>query len=130
MAKLVLKILVIIISGVLFFYTIFQVPYPSSLTSANPYQLIFFFIPLFLGLTSLFFLKFNLLGSGSLALGIIILLVLKAFDSLNLATILLDLVATFLLFSYFKNLKAFSLKKSKARTLPKKPKQGKLTHKL
>lgn len=84
-------------------YVILQVPYPKSLTQTTPLQLFTFFIPLSLALTCTinFFLK-NILSSGSISLGLIFLLVLKALDSLNLVTAILIIIPVWLLLSYFR----------------------------
>ena len=100
---------------------ILQVPYPESITSAKPYQLFAFFIPLFLALTFTLniFLK-NILSSCSISLGIIILLILKALDSLNVVTSILLIISVGLFISYFR--------KAKRRSLTKALKIPKLTH--
>ncbi len=79
------------------------IPYPESLTSATPFQILIFFIPLFLALTftlNLFF-KF-VFSSASISLGIVFLLLLKALDALNFVSAALTIVAVGLLLSYFK----------------------------
>lgn len=99
------------ISKSLFFWGIFglvilQVPYPQSITQAGFLQLSLFFIPLFLAIlfTLNIFLKKGLI-SGSLSLGIIFLLILKALDSLNAVTAVLVIISIGLLVSYFRKFK-------------------------
>lgn len=90
-----------------FSYTIFQVPYPESLTSANFLQLTAFFIPLFLALilTINIFLKYLTL-SAILAASLIIILLLQALHILNLVTASLVIIATILLTSQFQKRKS------------------------
>jgi|SRR3989344_208117 len=138
MYVVLLKIVGALTAWAIFFYTIFQVDYPSSLVAANPYQLSYFFIPLFLGLTLFFSLRSNILSASSIALGLIILLILRAFDSLNLVTGIITTIATFLLASAFKNISIKSrVKRSLSPRLTPiqsgltlKPKKPKLTRKL
>ncbi len=93
---------------------IFYVPYPKSLTQANLFQILIFFIPLFLSLSFTFDLILNLsLVSYILSLGLILLLILKSLDALNLVTAVLTLLAVYLFLSYFKN----GGKKSKLKSL-------------
>lgn len=89
-----------------FGYIVLQVPYPQSITQAGFLQLSLFFIPLSLAIlfTLNIFLKMGLI-SGSLSLGIIFLLILKALDSLNLITGSLIIVSVGLLISYFRKRK-------------------------
>lgn len=97
-----LNILLSLISWGIFSYTIFQVPYPDSLTSANLFQLTSFFIPLFLALifTLNIFLK-SLTPALILAASLIIILLLQALQILNLVTASLVILTTFLLSSHF-----------------------------
>lgn len=101
-----------------FGFVVLQIPYPESLTQANITQLLSFFIPLFLAIALTFniFLK-NIFITGSISLGIILLLILKALDSLNLITGVLVIISIGLLVSYFRKLKRKNLTK-----LPKIPK--------
>lgn len=110
MSKLSIKIIPTIFFWGIFIFVIFQVPYPDDLTQANITQLISFFISLFLALslTINLFVK-NILLSGSISLGLIFLLILKALDSLNLVTGILILIAIGLLISYFRKAKHKSL---------------------
>ena len=99
----ILKILPALVLWGIFAYVIFNVPYPTSLTQANTWQTLFFFASLFLALTFTvnIFLKF-LPFSATIAFGLILLLILKAIDTLNLATASLTLLAVYLFLSYFK----------------------------
>lgn len=118
-----MKILGKLIPALLFWtalaFVIFQIPYPESLAQAKVNQIIPFFASLFLSLifTINIFLK-NILSSSSISLGLILLLILKALDSLNIVTTVLILIAIVLLLSYFK--------KAKKRNLSKLPKINKL----
>lgn len=118
MFKIIKTLIPIIISWVIFALVILQVPYPQSLTQAKLFQILSFFIPIFLALTLTInlFLK-NIFSAGSISLGLIFLLILKALDSLNIITILLVVVATGLFVSYFRKNKRGNLTK-----LPKIPK--------
>lgn len=123
----VIKISLLLISWGIFGYTIFKVSYPESLTTAHPYQMAFFFFPLFIGISLLFSFKFNFFSSSAIGLGAIILLILKAFDSLNFATAILTIIATLLLFSSFRN----KNQKIKSKSgLNKRTNRSKLTRKL
>ncbi len=86
-----------------FIIVIFKVPYPESLSQANIIQLLSLFIPLFLAVTLTFniFIK-NIFVSGSISLGLIFLLILKALDSLNLVTGILIMIIMYSLISYFR----------------------------
>src|SRR3989344_997006 len=106
----------------IFLLVVFTVPYPNTISSANSFQLLTFFIPLFLFmvLTIGVFLK-NIYISGSLSLGLIFLLILKSLDSLNLVTAILIIITIYLLVSSFRRAKRGSLTK-----WPKIPKITKL----
>lgn len=100
---------------------IFQVEYPKSLTQASLFQILAFFIPLFLALSFSVNLIFNYLTlSCILSLGIILLLTLKSLDALNLVTAALTILAIYLFFSYFQ--------KSRKKNLTNHSKIPKLTH--
>lgn len=123
MFKISSKIIPAIFFWGIFAVVVLQIPYPESLTQANSLQLLAFFIPLFLALsmTLNIFLR-NILSSLSISLGLIFLLILQALASLNIVTATLTVVATYLLFSYFR--------KIKKRSLTKPPKISKLTKSL
>lgn len=108
--SLILKVTLALIFWSIFTYVILQVPYPNSLTQATLFQLLAFFISLFLAITFTLNIFLNLiLLSVTLALGIIFLLILKALDSLNIVTAVITLIAIGLLFSYFRKIKRGSL---------------------
>lgn len=123
MRKIIARIIPTIFFWAIFVYVVIQVPYPENITQADLYQMLLFFIPLYLALslTVNIFLK-NIFISSSITLGAVFLLVLKALDSLNLVTGALTIVAVFLLSSYFRKIKRRSLTK-----LPKIPKLTRLT---
>ncbi|OGE14711.1 hypothetical protein A3F00_03475 [Candidatus Daviesbacteria bacterium RIFCSPHIGHO2_12_FULL_37_11] len=103
MTRLILKIIPALFSWGIFVYVILNVPYPESLTRADSFQLLSFFIPFFLSLIfSINLALNNILRSIFISFGIIILLVLKALDSLNLVSTGLTVLAVILLLSYFK----------------------------
>lgn len=86
----------------IFILVLFQVPYPESLTQASLFQILVFFIPLSLSLSFSFNLFFNFLTlSCILSLGIVLLLILKSLEALNLVTSTLTLLAIYLFLSYF-----------------------------
>lgn len=101
-----LKLIPALIFGGIFILVLFQVPYPESLTQASWWQIMAFFAPLFLALAfSLnIFLNFLIL-SCILSFGIILLLILKSLDALNLVTAGLTLLAVYLFLSYFQKRK-------------------------
>lgn len=109
----ILKVTPAIIFWGIFAFVVLQVPYPNSLTQATLFQLLAFFISLFLAIifTLNIFLA-TLVLSATLALGIIFLLILKALDSLNIVTAILTLIAVGLLFSHFRKIKKGSLTSS------------------
>ena len=94
MPKIILKIFPALFFWGIFIFVIFYVEYPKSLTQATLFQILAFFVPLFLALS------FTL--SYILSLGIILLLILKSLDALNLVTSALTLLAVYLFLSYFK----------------------------
>lgn len=90
----------------IFGFVILQVSYPESITQAGFLQLSLFFIPLFLAfLFTLNILLNNIFIVESASLGIILLLILKALDSLNIITGSLITVSVGLLISYFRKRK-------------------------
>ncbi len=99
----ILKIFLTLIFWSVWIYVIFTVPYPDSITQADSSQLLSFFIPLFLALTATVNLLLkNLPSSIILSLGLILLLILKALQSINTISVILTLAAITLLISYFK----------------------------
>lgn len=123
MPKIILKAIPALIFWGSFTYVVLKIPYPESLTQANFTQIFPFFISLYLALIFTFniILK-NILFSASICLGIILLLLLKALDSLNIVTGILIAVATYFLAGYFK--------KTKNKDLTKRTKMPKLTKQL
>lgn len=127
------KIISRIIPALLFLggvgYVIWQIPYPESITQANIVQLLSFFIPLFLAiiLTLNIVLK-NIFISTSISIGVILLLFLKALDSLNLVTVVLILITVGLLTSYFRKIKKSPSTSSGLKNLTNYSKIPKLTH--
>lgn len=117
MLKFFQKIIPALIFWAIFGYVILQIPYPDTITQANPTQLMAFFIPLFLAISlTLNLILKNIFISGSISLGIIFLLILKALDSLNFVTAILVILSAGLLISYFRKIKRKNLTK-----LPKIP---------
>ncbi len=113
MPKYFLKIIPALIFWAIFIFVIFQVPYPESLTQASLWQILTFFIPLFLSLSFTFNLILNYFTLSCIfSLGIILLLILKSLDALNLVTTGLTLLAIYLFISYFKKSKKRGLTSS------------------
>lgn len=85
--SLFLKVILALIFWGFWVFVLFQIPYPKSLTEASPFVILSFFAPLFLSLIFTFdlFLKF-ILRSILISFLIIILLILKGLDLLNLIT--------------------------------------------
>src|SRR3989344_3894955 len=110
MTKLLLKFLQALIFWGVFGFVVLQVSYPNSLTQSSIFQLLSFFIPLFLALffTINIFLRF-IFFSALISLGVIFLLFLKALDSLNFISAGLTIIAVSLLLSYFKKSSNISL---------------------
>lgn len=106
MFKIITRITPALFFWGIFGYIILQVPYPQSITQASLFQLSTFFTTLFLAIsfTLNIFLK-NVLMSWSVSLGITLLLILKALDSLNLITGSLIIISVGLLISYFRKRK-------------------------
>lgn len=103
MLQIILKLIPALFFWGIFIYVIFNIPYPESLTQANSFQLLSFFIPLFLALIFSINLIFkNILRSIFISFGAIILVILKALDSLNLVSAAITILAVALLVSYFK----------------------------
>lgn len=96
--KLLKKILPICITSFILGLVIWYINPPKSITSASILQFILFFIPLVLLLTSLVNLcsKF-FLQSLVVSLGLTILLILIALDSLNLASFILTSASVILI---------------------------------
>lgn len=88
-----------------FAFVVLRVDYPDTITAASVFQLSSFFISLFFALLFTTRLLLNFAFSLSVSIGIIILLVLKSLDSLNIVSIALTLIALYLLLSYFKKFK-------------------------
>lgn len=103
MSKSIIKIISALIFWGAFIYIVLTIPYPESLTQANIMQIIPFFASLYFALLftlNIFLRKIPI--SAFIALGIILLLFLKALNSLNLVTGLLIIISIGLFSSYFK----------------------------
>lgn len=99
----IIKIILALIFWGIFVYIIFFVDYPKSLTQASPLQLLLFFIPLYFAITfTLNLVIKNLILCLVISLGISLLLILKALDSLNFVSGGLAIISIVLLVSYFK----------------------------
>ena len=100
-----------------FLGVIFFIQPPKSWPDASTFQILIFFIPLlmFFTFTINFFIKYPP-KSFALALGVMVIFVLKALGQINLATVFITLAITFLLASSFK------------RSLTRVPKIPKLKH--
>lgn len=106
MVKVFIKLIPSVIFWGMFGYVLMQIPYPQSFSQASPIQLLYFFASLFLSITFTLniFLNFILLSS-SVTVGIILLLILRAMELLNIVTTIMVLIAVGLLFSYFRKIK-------------------------
>lgn len=102
MRKFLPKIFLAVIFWILFILVIFTVPYPETVSDIGILQFLSFSLPLILATTSTIyiFLK-NIYVCFSIALGIALLLFLKALAILNIVTMGLILVSITLLISYF-----------------------------
>lgn len=105
------KLFPVFLFGLIFTLVIWQVQPPKHLISINFFQIILFFVPLFLFLLFLInlFVQF-LVWSMVISLGLIFLLILKALGSLNPVTLILILTAAGLFLKSFKKPKKFGLK--------------------
>lgn len=89
---------------IMLLFVIFTMEYPKSLTQATFFQLFIFFTPLYMALTlTINLIVKNILRCLIIAFGLIILLILRALDSLNLVTGILTILAVGLLVSYFRD---------------------------
>lgn len=132
MFKFLPKIILPLIFWGIFIYIIFNISYPNSLTEATFFQLLSFFLSLFLAIISTINIFLTLIISTIISLGLILLLILKGFGLLNIVTAILTLVAVGLLLSYFRNInsKGISFKSQIPKLkLSNKFKQVKLTRK-
>lgn len=122
MRKIFILLFPVVFFWGIFIYIVLTVPYPESLTQANLNQIIPLFASLYLAIaiTVNVFLK-NFLSSLSIALGVILLLVLMALNSLNIVTGILTLISIALLYSYFRKRQKSSL--TKHTKMPKLTKQ-------
>lgn len=105
MSVLLKRVLPAIFSWLIFLNVLFTIPYPESITQAKPVELTLFFFTFYFAASFLLnvFLK-NIFISLSIAFGIITFLLLKALDSLNFVTGIIDITVMFLLVSYFKKM--------------------------
>ena len=98
-----LRFLPILFFWGVFILVIFNVEYPNTIPEASLFQLVAFFLPLFLSLTfTVNLIIRNIPSSVAFSLGIILLLALKSLNSVNSLTVILVIIATVLLISYFK----------------------------
>lgn len=97
--QIILPILFLLILA----WVVFYIQPPESWPAASIFQILILFVPLlmFFTFTINFFIR-NLPKSFSLGLGLMVILVLKALDQINLITILATLTITFLLARSFK----------------------------
>ena len=105
MVKLLPRIILALIFWGVFTYVIFNVAYPKSITDASFFQLIFFFVPLFLSLIFTLNIFLNFLHSFFISSGIILLLILKALNILNFVSATLTILTVYFFISYFSKTK-------------------------
>lgn len=97
------RLLPTIFFAAIFGLVIWQVKPPQTVFDASLTQLVLFYLPLYLLLTSLTNLYFQFLPKSLIAsLGLILLPVLKSLDSLNLVTFTLTIVSSILITKSFK----------------------------
>lgn len=112
MSNTIKKILPVIFFGCLLGLVVWFTSPPASLTEASVFQLLLFFIPLFFLLTFTINLCFDLFSKSLvLSIGILLLLIFRSLDLLNIFSFLLISLATIFL--------AVSIKKSKTFGQPK-----------
>lgn len=100
------KIVLILCCGLIFGVVCWTLEPPQSLAQATISQILLFFVPLFFLLALLINIFFGLFfRSLIISSGLIILLVLKSLDTLNLATLSLTFLVTFLMVISFKKWK-------------------------
>ena len=100
--KIIKKILPILILISVLFYVIYFTEPPSSWQEASLFQILIFFIPLLLLFTFLANPIFSYLPkSFSFGLGLMMLVVLKSTDQLNIVTAAITIIATLLLIRIF-----------------------------
>ena len=104
MRKIIIALIPALIFWFIFLIVILTVNYPKSLTQANFYQILAFFVPLYLALilTIRIVIK-KIVINLIISLGLMILLILKALDSFNIVTAILTVLAIGFLISYFKD---------------------------
>lgn len=103
MKRLFIRFSPVLFSWLIFILVIFNVQYPQSITQAAFSQLFALFVPLYLSITlTLHLVIKNWVISLLVSLGLLILLILKTLDSLNLVTGALTILAIGFLISYFK----------------------------
>lgn len=104
---MILSVVPVFVSWVIFTYVVLQVPYPQTITSANTFQIFSFFTSLFLSLSfTINLLLHFMLKSIIISFGIILIIVLKALNSLNIVSFGLTVIAFGLLLSYLKKQKS------------------------
>lgn len=118
--KYLVKIIFAIFFWSIFILVIFNLPYPQDLEEANFLQISIFFSSLFLAILFTLKIVFKRFSAPALlTAGIILTLILKALDSLNLVTGIIVLTLVSLLISYFlkRNSPAAAFQKIKKRNL-------------
>jgi len=101
--KIFKRIFPALLSLIVFVLIIYYTPYPRTWYSASVSQILLFFIPLLVFLTFFLNIFINFYEkSFSLSLGLLILIVLRSIDELNIITGVLTLLAAFLLSTTFK----------------------------
>jgi len=101
--RIIKKFFPIIFVWAVFIFITFRLDYPTSIGKASITTLTIFLTPLFLALllTINLYLK-SLFASSVISLGIILLLILKALESLNWLTFIITILAVIFLMGSFK----------------------------
>jgi len=104
---MIFSLVPMLISWGIFIYVVLKIPYPETLTSANIFQVFSFFTSLFLSLSfTINLLLHFMFKSIIISFGIILIIVLKALNSLNIVSFGLTVIAFGLLLSYLKKQKS------------------------
>lgn len=97
------RFLPVILLGAIFLGIIYLVPPPRSWSEASIPQILIFFLPLLIFLCALInYYSQNLLRSFCIALGLMVILVLKSIELLNWFSFALVAIATIILAVYFR----------------------------
>ena len=98
-----IRVLPALIFTSIFILVVYFIPPPPSWAEASIFQILIFFLPLLIALTLLLNIFLRLFSkSFSIALGLMVLVVLRSVDELNIVTIFLTITLSYLLSTTFK----------------------------